>query len=257
VGFVTAWRRVCKLLASPELRSLEESRVVLVEPFVAGPEVAVEGILSLGRLVPLAIFDKPDPLDGPFFEETIYVTPSRHGPAVRDAIVEVSQRAARAVDLREGPIHAELRLSPSGPQVIEVAARSIGGLCSRTLRFGLGATSLEELVLLHAVGEYLPPVEMRRAAGVMMIPIPKAGVLRVIEGVDAAKAVPLIEDVVVTVRPGEVLVPLPEGSSYLGFIFARQPEDADAPDPAVVEAAIRSAHGELRFEITPTLERAG
>ncbi len=149
--------------------------------------------------------------------------------------------------LSDGPIHAELRLGPRGAVVIEVAARSIGGLCSRALRFGLGATSLEEVVLGHALGRELGKLSLAGASGVMMIPIPRGGVLQQVGGVEAAKAVAGVEDVVVTVRPGEVLVPLPEGSSYLGFIFAR------AREPAAVEAALRQAHQHLELAISPTL----
>jgi biotin carboxylase len=244
-----AWRRLAALLATPALRAVEDpdGHKILVEEFVPGPEVALEGILARGRLTVLALFDKPDPLDGPFFEETLYVTPSRHSPSLQAATAEVTARAAAAIGLVEGPIHAELRLSPAGPVVIEVAARSIGGLCSRTLRFGLGSRSLEELVLRHALGEELGPLERLDAAGVMMIPIPRGGVLQAVDGVDEARAVPLIEDVTVTAKLGEVLLPLPEGASYLGFIFAR------AGAPAAVEEALREAHRRLRFTVAAKL----
>jgi hypothetical protein len=195
----------------------------------------------------LAIFDKPDPLDGPFFEETIYVTPSRHAPELQRAIESVTARAAAAIGLRHGPIHAELRLPATGPQLIEIAARSIGGLCARTLRFGLGDTSLEELVIANALALPELACDTSGAAGVMMIPVPRAGVLKAVTGVEAARGVAFIEDVVVSVRPGEVLVPAPEGASYPGFIFAR------GPTPASVEAALRQAHACLRFEVTPQL----
>ncbi len=249
-GFVIAWRRLHALLQTPALRAVEDpdGHRILVEDFVPGAEVAVEGILSKGRLEVLAIFDKPDPLDGPFFEETIYVTPSRQDAATQAAIARVTGDAARAIGLVEGPIHAELRL-PAGapPQAIEVAARSIGGLCARTLRFGLDGRSLEELVLQHALGEPIGPLERIGAAGVMMIPIPEGGVFQEASGVAEARRVALIEDVVISAHPGQVLVPLPEGHSYLGFIFAR----GDRPD--AVEAALRDAHRQLRFRIARTL----
>jgi biotin carboxylase len=249
-SFVLAWRRLVALLATPALRAVEDpdGHRILVEGFVPGAEVALEGILRRGRLTTLALFDKPDPLDGPFFEETIYVTPSRHAPALQAAIAETTARGAAALGLTEGPIHAELRLPPEGsPVIIEVAARSIGGLCSRTLRFGLGDASLEELVLAHALGRELGALERAGAAGVMMIPIPRGGVLKSVAGVEEARALPLVEDVAVTARPGQVLVPLPEGQSYLGFIFAR------AVTPAAVEEALRAAHRRLRFDVAPTL----
>ncbi len=187
------------------------------------------------------------PLDGPFFEETIYVTPSRHPPDVLGAIEAAAAAGARALGLVEGPVHAELRLPPSGPVVLEVAARSIGGLCSRTLRFGAGLT-LEEVLVAHAMGLPLEGIRREaRASGVMMLPIPRRGVLHGVRGVEAARDVPGVEDVVITVPEGREVVPLPEGDSYLGFLFAK------GESPAAVEASLREAHRRLAFEIRPAL----
>ncbi len=246
--------RIRRILARPGLlaRGDPAAARILVERFVPGRELALEGLLTAGQLTPLALFDKPDPLDGPYFEETLYVTPSREPVPLQREIVRCVGRAAEALGLREGPLHAELRLNGRGPWLLELAARSIGGLCSRTLRFGAGV-SLEELLLRHAAGSPLTARELRReaaAAGVMMLPIPRAGTLHAVSGLDGARGVPGIEDVVVTVRPGERLVPLPEGDRYLGFAFAR------AGDPAAVEAALRSAQARLRFEIGPDLPAA-
>jgi biotin carboxylase len=250
-GFVAAWRRIERILrgARRERRpvAVGAGRQLLVEAFVPGAEVAVEGLLREGRLELLALFDKPDPLDGPYFEETIYVTPSRHPPELQAAVAEVTSRACGALGLSEGPIHAELRLSPAGPVILEVAARSIGGLCSRTLRFGAGL-SLEEVLVAHAVG--IPMERVRRdarAAGVMMIPIPKRGVLHGVGGLDEARAVPGVEDVVITAPLGRELEPLPEGDSYLGFLFARGDRPGD------VEAALRAAHARLRIDVRAPL----
>jgi biotin carboxylase len=250
-GFVAAWRRIERILrgARRERRpvAVGAGRQLLVEAFVPGAEVAVEGLLRAGRLELLTLFDKPDPLDGPFFEETIYVTPSRHPPELQAAVAEVTSRACGALGLSEGPIHAELRLSPAGPVILEVAARSIGGLCSRTLRFGAGL-SLEEVLVAHAVG--IPMERVRRdarAAGVMMIPIPKRGVLHGVGGLDEARAVPGVEDVVITAPLGRELEPLPEGDSYLGFLFARGDRPGD------VEAALRAAHARLRIDVRAPL----
>ncbi len=219
----------------------------LIEAFIPGVEVALEGLLDDGRLRVLALFDKPDPLDGPFFEETIYVTPSRLPAGTQAAIAQATADAARALGLRVGPVHAELRVNDAGPWIVEVAGRSIGGLCSQVLRFGVDA-SLEELILRQAVGLPLGDVGRRdRAAGVMMIPIPAAGLLRKVEGVEAAVAVPLITAVEITAPLHYPLTPLPEGDSYLGFIFAR------GETPAAVEAALRAAHEQLRFTIDPLL----
>jgi biotin carboxylase len=222
---------------------------VLVEDYIPGVEVALEGLLDRGRLRTLALFDKPDPLEGPYFEETLYVTPSRLPTAVQTDIQDATSAAAAALGLREGPIHAELRWNDEGPWLIEVAARSIGGLCSRTLRFGTDM-SLEELILRQALGMPTDDARERRAGGVMMIPIPAAGHLRAVHGVEKASAVPGIETVEITARMNHPLVPLPEGDSYLGFIFAR----GETPDQ--VEAALRAAHGDLRFEIVPELRLA-
>jgi len=250
-SFVAAWRRIERLLlrtrAERRPREEGEDRKLLVESFVPGAEVAVEGLLRGGQLEVLALFDKPDPLDGPFFEETIYVTPSRHPARVQDAVARTAARACRALGLEEGPIHAELRLGPSGPVVIEVAARSIGGLCSRALRFGAGV-SLEELLVAHAMGLPLEALGRERtAAGVMMLPIPRRGVLHGVGGVDEARAVPHVEDVVITAPEGREIEPLPEGDAYLGFLFAR------AETPAEVEAALRASHARLRVDIREPL----
>ncbi|HXV60866.1 MAG TPA: ATP-grasp domain-containing protein [Vicinamibacteria bacterium] len=245
-SFSEGFQWLCELLSSPELRRRggEQAELVLIEDFVPGVEVAVEALLTEGRLQPLALFDKPDPLDGPYFEETIYVTPSRLDQSVQEDILEVTTRAAEALGLRHGPIHAELRLPEGGrPTVIEIAGRSIGGLCSRVLRFGLGL-SLEELILKHAIGEDVKGISREsRAAGVMMIPIPKRGVLEEVTGLAAAGAVEGVSEVVITAHRGQRLIPLPEGSSYLGFIFAR----ADMPGEA--ERALRDAHRRLDFRI--------
>jgi len=237
--FVAAFERIAAILAEPDAAR----RALLVEEFVPGREIALEGLLVGGSLHVLAIFDKPDPLDGPFFEETIYVTPSRLPAATQARVVAVTRDACSALGLSEGPIHAELRVNERGPFVLEVAARSIGGLCARTLTFGTGL-SLEDLILCHALGRPLESLEReRRAAGVMMIPIPRAGCLVSVSGVEEARAVGAVEDVVITMHPGQEVIPLPEGWQYLGFIFAR------AETPAAVEGALREAHARLRFDI--------
>ncbi len=250
-ALVRAWRRIAKLLhdTRPERRAREEDAAegLLVEGFVPGAEVALEGLLRGGVLEVLAIFDKPDPLDGPFFEETLYVTPSRHPAGALAEVERITAAGARALGLAEGPVHAELRLSPAGPVVLEIAARSIGGLCSRTLRFGAGLT-LEEVLVAHAMGLPLPALRREaRASGVMMLPIPRRGILHGVGGVEEARAVPGVEDVVVTVPVGREVVPLPEGDSYLGFLFAK------GETPEAVEAALRGAHATLAFDIRPAL----
>jgi biotin carboxylase len=246
-SFRAAWIRIAAILGEPDVarKGGASAKEILVEDYVAGIEVALEGLLTEGRLEVLAIFDKPDPLEGPFFEETIYVTPSRLSEDDLAWIRSVTADGCRALGLSHGPVHAELRVGPRGPSLIELAARSIGGLCSRTLKFGAGI-SLEELILRHAMKlDRDPPPRDRRAAGVMMIPIPRAGRLEAVRGVERSKAVADVEDVVVSAHPGQVLVPLPEGSRYLGFIFSR------AATPQRAEEALREAHAELVFEILP------
>jgi biotin carboxylase len=223
---------------------------LIVEEFLPGVEVALEGLLTGGELRVLALFDKPDPLDGPFFEETIYVTPSRLPDETQAAIAARTAEAAAALGLREGPVHAELRINERGVWPIELAGRSIGGLCSSVLEFGTGI-SLEELILRHAVGLDLPETSAAgQAAGVMMIPIPKAGLLKAVDGQEEACAVPGVTGVEITAKLNHPLVPLPEGAAYLGFIFAR------ASTPEAAEAALREAHARLRFDIRPTIPLA-
>jgi biotin carboxylase len=242
--FVVAFKRITALLARDDVTvSGDAARYLLAEEYVPGLEVALEGLLIDGRLHVLALFDKPDPLEGPFFEETIYVTPSRLPEAVQQAIRTTTAAACAALGLTEGPIHAELRVNDDGPWVLEIAARSIGGLCSRTLRFGTGMT-LEEIILRHALGWPIDTLERERpAAGVMMIPISRGGMLKAVHGVEDAKTTAHVEDVVISVHLGQEVVPLPEGWQYLGFIFAR------AAAPADVEDALRIAHSRLRFTI--------
>jgi hypothetical protein len=247
---VAAFERVRRILTEPDAaRCGEPARSVLVEDFVPGSEHALEGLLVGGALRVLAVFDKPDPLDGPFFEETLYVTPSRLSTSAQRRIAACAQGAAAALGLAEGPVHAELRWNERGAWLIELAARPIGGRCSAALRFGAedagrgtAWVSLEEIVLRHALGIDLPSLQReRRASGVMMIPVPRAGVLREVRGVDAARALPLIEDVAITAHAGQTLVPWPEGSRYPGFIFAR------GETPEAVDAALRAAHHRLEF----------
>jgi biotin carboxylase len=216
---------------------------LLVEQYVPGVEVAVEGLLRDGELSVLAVFDKPDPLEGPYFEETIYVTPSRLSEETLGRVGIVTARACAAIGLVEGPVHAEVRVDGDHVHVIEVAARSIGGLCARTLRFGAGI-ALEELVLRHALG--MPLDDLARepgASGVMMLPIPAAGTLREVRGQDAARAVPGVTGLDITIPRGREVVPLPDGDRYLGFVFAR------GETPADVERALRAAHAALQIDI--------
>jgi biotin carboxylase len=206
--FRAALARIAKILEN------EADRSIQVESFIPGREFALEGVVTNGRLHTLALFDKPDPLDGPFFEETIYLTPSREPSGIQQAIFDTTQRAATALGLTNGPLHAEMRVNDAGVWMLEIAARPIGGLCSRVLRFD-NNVSLEEILLRHAVGEDVSKIRLQPGAhGVMMIPIPSAGVYRGVDGVEDARAVVGIEDVIITAKEGQKMLPLPEGASY-------------------------------------------
>ena len=254
--FAAAFERLRRILVTPEVAACgEPARRILVEDFVPGREYALEGLLVDGDLQVLALFDKPDPLDGPYFEETIYVTPSRLSSDSQESLATCAAQAARALGLTQGPVHAELRHNERGAWLIELAARPIGGRCSGALRFPAGegkgekggAVSLEEIVIRHALNLEMPQLERElQASGVMMIPVPHAGVLREVQGIEAARAVPLVDAVEITAHPGEALVPWPEGSRYPGFIFAR------GPTPEAVERALRGAHIRLQFVFDQT-----
>lgn len=247
--FVAAFHRIATLLRDREFFQMRRAAAkrLLVESYIPGIEVAVEGLLTNGKLRVLALFDKPDPLEGPFFEETIYVTPSRLPPEIQQQIHNTVAAACKILGLHHGPIHAEARLNGQGVFILEVAARTIGGLCSRTLKFGTGL-SLEELVLRHAIGENVDAISCRTdATGVMMLPIPRSGKLCAVHGVADALTVPFIQEVKITIPLDHFVMALPEGASYLGFMFAR------AATPAQVEQALREAHRKLHFDIQPAL----
>lgn len=223
-----------------------EALGIIIEAFIPGREYALEGVLDAGRLTTLALFDKPDPLDGPYFEETLYVTPSRLPETLQNGIHQEVARACRAVGLATGPVHAEVRVNDQGIWILEVAARSIGGLCGRVLTHTLGM-GLEELILRQALAEPLPVPGLGGVAGggagVMMIPIPRRGIYHGLIGLADAQSVPGITGVTITAEPGQIIAPPPDGASYLGFIFAR------AASPADAEAALRIAHRRLHFVI--------
>jgi biotin carboxylase len=238
------WVRAIQTRADRDARELG----LIIEDFIPGREYALEGSLQRGELTTLALFDKPDPLDGPYFEETLYITPSRLQEALQDRIHQEVARACRAAELMTGPVHAEARVNNQGIWILEVAARSIGGLCGRVLTHLLGM-SLEELILRQVVAESpptaLPIAAEGGAAGVMMIPIPRRGIYRGLEGFTAAQSVHGVTGLVITVEPGQIIAPPPDGASYLGFIFARGASPADA------EMALRIAHRRLYFDIRP------
>lgn len=248
--FSTAFERIAKLLSAADVRIREDdaTKWIQVESYIPGQEFALEGLVTDGKLKVLALFDKPDPLEGPYFEETIYVTPSRLSEREQQTIFECAQSAVTTLGLTHGPIHSEFRFNAEGPWVLEVAARPIGGLCAKALHFDSEST-LEELIVRHALGEDVSGLQREElASGVMMIPIPAAGVYEGVENVGAAEQVEAIQSVEITAKLQQKLVPLPEGASYLGFIFAR------GKSPQFVEDALRRAHKQLQFRISPELK---
>ncbi len=253
-----AIERVQSLLARKDVRAartgLEDS--IIIEGFIEGREFAIEGVLTRGSLRAFAMFDKPDPLDGPYFEETIYVTPSRLDVPAQAAVLEHVQRAASALRLTDGPLHAECRIGPGGVFMLEAAARPIGGLCARVLQFQQAGRQmtvpLEEVLLRHAAGADIAMYEREsQAAAVMMIPIPKRGIFKRVDGIERAAEVPAIEHIRITAKKDQLLERLPEAGSYLGFIFARGPY----PDDLV--HALKQAHALLRFRIDTPLTVVG
>ena len=246
IEFIDGFNRIKKIL------KLESSRdecdadlltTILVEDYVPGPEFAIEGVLDKGNLTVLALFDKPDPLVGPFFEETIYVTPTSYPDDVQSQIISTVQSACGALGLTHGPVHAEVRLDGDKVFLIDLAGRSIGGQCARTLSFGSGL-SLEEIILTHAVGDDINQLNRESsAAGVMMIPIPAAGIFQKVSGVDRAEKISGIESVSIVPTSGDELIPLPDGNEYLGFIFAK------GTTAQIVEKSLREAHNQLDFQI--------
>jgi len=242
--------RIRALLESPEIQVQREPNLdrILVETYIPGREVAIEGLLTDGNFRALAIFDKPDPLEGPYFEETIYVTPSRLPEFQQRALIDCAARSVAALGLVTGPIHAEFRINEKGPWVIEIAPRPIGGLCARALRFGSEKISLEELILRQALRMEGSDLDREKAAaGVMMIPVPKSGIFERVEGRSEAEKISEIESIIITARQHDFIAAWPDGNSYLGFIFAR----AETPEEA--EAALRQSHAKLKFVLTPRL----
>jgi hypothetical protein len=256
--FVTAVARVRDLLRSPEVAVQREPTLdcLLVERYIPGVEVAVEALLDRGRLRVLAIFDKPDHPEGPYFEERIYVTPSKLTDAQQASVVECMEKSVRVLGLTHGPLHCEFRVNEHGPWVLEIQPRPIGGMCSRVLRFTKSSTDadaeghifLEDLLVRHALNQ--DGSEWQRetcASGVMMIPVPRSGVLEQVHGIEEAKQTPGVDELHITARVHDSIAAWPEGSSYLGFIFAC----CDSPDAVV--CALNAAHEKLRFTITPEL----
>lgn len=247
--FAAAFGRIRHILELSEIREHRDrqDRFIQVEQFIPGREFAFEGVVEAGQLHVFAVFDKPDPLDGPYFEETIYVQPARVSTAVRQNIAAAAAAGVRALGLRRGPVHGEMRVNEAGVWILEIAARPIGGLCAQSLRFQEGSP-LEHVLLRHAAGENIGSLRLAPAAsGVMMIPIPRNGLYRGVTGLDKSALVNGIENVVITAKEGQRFQRLPEGNSYLGFLFAR------AETAGEVEEALRRAHARLEFDFATEL----
>jgi formate-dependent phosphoribosylglycinamide formyltransferase (GAR transformylase) len=240
-GVIRANNREEFVQAAARIARMQEGDLI-VEDYIPGREFALEGVVAAGKLQTLAIFDKPDPLEGPYFEETIYLTPSGEPQQTQQQIRETAQAAVKALGLTDGPVHAEMRVNGQGTWILEAAARPIGGLCARVLRFETPHCTLEELLLRHALGGDVSSATLAAGShGVMMIPIPRAGVYRGVQGLEDARRVPGVEDIVITAKEGHEMFPLPEGSAYLGFLFFRGPSNDTVLD------GLGEAHRYLRF----------
>ncbi len=216
---------------------------VLVEEYIDGVEIAFEGYLHNAQLHPITIFDKPEPLIGPFFEETIYVTPSRLEADLQAKILQRVQQACDAYGLTTGAVHAECRIDERDIWILEVASRTIGGDCARML--DNKNFSIEELAISLAIDAPIKAELPDQARGVMMIPIKEKGLLKRVEGLLAARDVPHIDQVEMIIPPGHEMIPLPEGNQYSGYIFA------SGQTPEQVTAAIKQAYAKLKFVTAP------
>jgi biotin carboxylase len=246
-GVIRANNREEFVQAAARIARMQDGDLI-VEDYIPGREFALEGVVTDGKLQTLVVFDKPDPLEGPYFEETIYVTPSREPQYVQDRIRDTAQAAITALGMTNGPVHAEMRVNDRGVWILEAAPRPIGGLCARVVRFDAPYSTLEQLLLRHALGEDVSNAKLAAGGhGVMMIPIPQSGVYRGVHGLEDARRIPGVEDIVITAKEGQETVPLPEGSSYLGFLFFRG-KSAD-----LVPKALREVHQRLKFDFSAAL----
>lgn len=239
---IAACERIRPIVA--EASTPFEREHLLIEEYIDGIEIAFEGYLDHGTLHTLTIFDKPDPLTGPFFEETIYVTPSSLSQSVQMSIRDVIQHACDVYGLTTGAIHAECRIDEQDRVwILEIASRTIGGDCGRTLADdGFG---IEELAISLAIGSPVDIQLSEQARGVMMIPIREAGLLKRVEGLLEANKVNLIDSIDIIIPQGHELTPLPEGNQYLGYIFASGDSSEEVVD------AIREAYERLNIVTAP------
>jgi biotin carboxylase len=237
---------LCRISKIIESAGPEHPRIVLIEEYIPGLEYVVEGLLTFGNWHTMVIFGKPEPLDGPFFEETIYIAPPDLEFNVKKNMLDTVRAACKAHGLEHGPVHAECRINENGVWLIELAPRTIGGKCSRVFQLGTGQ-ALEDIVILNALDLPVPFRSLANVIGVMMIPVPGPGIVRRVEGIEAARSVDHIEEIEIDIKPGQQLVPWPEGSSYPGFIFARGSSEH------LVTEALKNAHRALRFVIAPEL----
>jgi len=241
--YMTAVARIDAILEATGQQGILREQILL-ESYIDGAEYAIEGFMVDGQFRLLTIFDKPEPLTGPYFEETYYLTPSLLETRQKSALIEEVARCCAAYGLAQGPVHAEARLSTSGPVLLELAARTIGGQCGQLIEFSLQC-KLEELVIQGMCGLTPATAAVAESAGVLMIPITDSGILKRVEGLTAALQTEHVRDIEIHINPGYELIPLPEGASYLGFIFAQ------APDYQQTYTALKSAYSKLRFVTQP------
>lgn len=245
--FEKAFQYTSRIIVDLDMRpsAVRDRSGILVEQYIPGEEYTVELLMHEGKPYSLAVFEKPDPLEGPYFEEGIYVTPIRRDEKIRSLLVEAAIRGSRALGIETGPCHCELRLSGELPYILEIAARPIGGFCSQVFADLMGF-DLHDLVLQNAVGLPVmpPPIADGVALGVMMLPVPGRGNLARVSGVDRALDIDGIMSVKIHVEAGSRILPYPEQSCYIGTVLAT----GSSADEVV--ARLKSAAKAVSFELT-------
>ena len=194
---------------------------LVIEEYIDGKEYALEGTIINSELKKIVIFDKPVEYKHPYFEESIYITPSELSSEAEKRVVSIVDKACKKIGLEDGPVHVEFKINENQIFIIEINPRMIGGLCSRCLSFGLFKVSLEEIILHAFMNNELKNIELlNNYVGVLMIPTPKSGKFISINKEELEK-IPNISNVEITVPEGSDLLEPPYGDKYLGFAFSQ------------------------------------
>ncbi len=194
---------------------------LVIEEYIDGKEYALEGTIINSELKKIVIFDKPVEYKHPYFEESIYITPSELSSEAEKRVVSIVDKACKKIGLEDGPVHVEFKINENQIFIIEINPRMIGGLCSRCLSFGLFKVSLEEIILHAFMNNELKNIELlNNYVGVLMIPTPKSGKFISINK-EELENIPNISNVEITVPEGSDLLEPPYGDKYLGFAFSQ------------------------------------